>query len=268
LPKAGINGIDIDYKIEGRGEPLVMIAGVSSTKEAWLFQSPVFKKHFRVITFDNRGCGKSGKPSVDYSIRDMADDTAGLIDYLGFNKAHILGASMGGMIAQELAINYPEKINKLVLCCTFAKRTGAGGISVETVKRLGYQSGYSYDDLLNTPAEKILIALSELTFIKRINRLFMLPVMQFWIRMQDVSGMSSQLKAIWGHDTVDRLKLINAPTLLMAGTGDSIIDPLSSEFLSNQIPHSQLVKYKGGSHAFFVEMRKRFNREVIDYLKS
>ena len=81
-----------------------MIMGIASTKSAWLLQTPFLRKHFRVITFDNRGCGKSGNPSEPYSIRDMADDTAGLMDFLGIDKAHVLGVSMGGMIAQELAI--------------------------------------------------------------------------------------------------------------------------------------------------------------------
>ncbi len=268
MPKVNINGIDIDYKIEGNGKPLVMIMGIAATRRAWLFQTSVFKKHFRVITFDNRGCGKSDKPSEPYSIRNMADDTAGLMDFLGIDKAHILGASMGGMIAQELAINYPEKINKLILCCTMAKRTGPGGISAEPAKKLGYKDDYSYNDLLSVSVKNIMLNMAELAFNKKINRIFILPVMKLWVRKQDTSGISNQLKAIWEHDTADRLKLVKVPTLLMTGSDDRIIDCQSSEFLLNQIPHSQLVKYDGGSHAFFVEMRKRFNKKVIEFLKN
>jgi pimeloyl-ACP methyl ester carboxylesterase len=198
----------------------------------------------------------------------MADDTAGLINFLGIDKAHVLGVSMGGMIAQELAINNPEKINRLILCCTSAKVAVTGGISDQPAKKLGYKGNYSYDELLSIPVRNILLALSELGFNKNINRLFMVPVMQLWIMKQDVSGVSNQLKAIWEHDSIERLKLIKASTLLMTGTDDKIIDPLSSEILLKQIPGSRLVKYDGGSHAFFVEMRKRFNNEVIKFLKN
>ena len=104
MPKVIINGINISYKVEGVGEPLVMIMGIASTQRAWLLQTLAFKKHFKVITFDNRGCGESEKPHEPYSIRTLADDTAGLISHMGIDKAHVLGVSMGGMIAQELAI--------------------------------------------------------------------------------------------------------------------------------------------------------------------
>ncbi len=204
MPKANINGINISYKIEGEGEPLVMIMGIASTKRAWLFQTPVFKKYFRVITFDNRGCGESDKSSEAYSIRDMADDTAGLMDSLGIDKAHILGASMGGMVAQELAINHPEKVKKLILCCTMAKRTGPGGISGQPAKKLGYEGNYSYEDLLSVNIRKVMLALTELSFNRRINQIFMLPVMKLWVRNQETFGISNQLKAIWEHDTADR----------------------------------------------------------------
>ncbi|MFZ7104474.1 MAG: alpha/beta fold hydrolase [Peptococcaceae bacterium] len=268
MPTAKINGIDINYKIKGDGEPLVMIMGIASTKSAWILQTPVLRKHFKVITFDNRGCGESGKPSEPYSIRDMADDTAGLMDFLEIDKAHVLGVSMGGMIAQELAINHPDKVNRLILCCTFAKRTGIGGISSRLVDKFGYEGDYSYDDLLNMPIRNILLELQELAFNKKINRLFIVPLMRLWIRNQDVSGITNQLKAIWEHDSVDRLALIKARTLLMTGTDDKIIDSQSSELLVKHIPGSNLVKYEGGSHAFFVEMRKRFNSEVIHFLKD
>ena len=268
MPITKVNGININYKTEGSGEPLVMIMGIASTKSAWLFQTPAFKKQFKVITFDNRGCGGSDKPSEPYSIRDMADDVAGLMDYLKIDKAHVLGVSMGGMIAQELAINHPDKINKLILCCTFARRDGIGGISAQLANKFAYEVDYSYDDLLNIPIRNILLELQELAFNKKINSLFIVPLIKLWIRNQDVSGITNQLKAIWEHDSVDRLKYIKASTLLMTGTDDKIIDPLSSELLLKQIPDSNLVKCEGGSHTFIVEMRKRFNSEVIHFLKD
>ncbi|MDD4924452.1 MAG: alpha/beta hydrolase [Dehalococcoidales bacterium] len=266
MPEAIINGININFKVEGDGEPLVMIMGVASTQKAWYFQTRFFRKHFRVITFDNRGCGESDKPSEPYFIRDMAEDTAGLMNHLGIEKAHILGISMGGMIAQELAINYPEKINKLILGCTFARRIEPGGISADIAKKLGYEGNYSYSDLLSVPVKDIVVALSKLAFNKKINRLFLLPMMKFWIAKMDISGISNQIAAIWEHDAMERLKLINASTLVITGDADRVINPKSSEVLAEMVPDSKLVEYKGGSHAFFVEMRERFNNEVLAFL--
>jgi pimeloyl-ACP methyl ester carboxylesterase len=268
MPKAEVNGINISYKIEGNGEPLIMIMGIASTKKSWLFQTLAFKKYFKVITFDNRGCGESDKPDGAYSIKTMADDTAGLMAYLGIERAHVLGVSMGGMIAQELAINYPEKVNKLILGCTMAKRTEPGGFSTELPKKLGYTGDYSYSDAMNLPVKIIVIALAELAFNIKMNNLFLLPVMKLLMRKHDISGVKNQVAAIWEHDTMQRLKDIKASTLVIAGSDDRVINSQSSDVIAEQIPDSKLVKYEGGSHAFFVEMRKRFNREVIAFLKN
>jgi len=266
MPKALVNGININYKIEGTGEPLIMIMGVASTLTAWYFQTRVFKKYFRVITFDNRGCGDSDKPTELYTIRTMAEDTAGLMEHLGIEKAHVLGISMGGMIAQELAINYPDKINKLILGCTFAKRAEPAGISEELPKMLGYEGNYSYNDLLSVPPGDIVTAMAKLAFNKKIYKLFIKTVIKQAAKKMDFSGISNQIHAIWKHDTIDRLKLIKVPTLVITGNSDSIINPQSSVVIAKRVANAKLVKYDGGSHAFFVEMRKRFNSEVIAFL--
>ena len=109
MPVAKVNGININYKIYGQGEPLVMIMGLSANQSGWVTQIGFFKKHYKVITFDNRGVGKSDKPIGSYTTKIMADDTIGLMDHLGIDKANFMGVSMGGMIAQEIAINYPRE---------------------------------------------------------------------------------------------------------------------------------------------------------------
>ena len=132
MPKARVNGISINYSVEGRGEPLFLIMGFSGSKMAWFFQRGAFRKHFQVVTFDNRGVGQSDKPPGPYSMKMFADDTVGLMDHLGIDKAHVLGASMGGMIAQHIALSHPERVRKLVLSCTVASRQGGGGHSRST----------------------------------------------------------------------------------------------------------------------------------------
>src|SRR5512143_3933191 len=131
MPKTMINGVGISYDVSGSGDPLVMIMGLGGNRSTWRFQVPVFEKYYRVITFDNRGVGDSDKPKGPYSIRQMADDALGLMDHLGIARSHILGASLGGTIAQELAINYPDRVSKLILACTYPCHDGTNGRTPE-----------------------------------------------------------------------------------------------------------------------------------------
>ncbi len=121
MPTTRAEDININYSVKGEGKPLIMIMGYGSGMEGWTAQVPFFSKRFKVVTFDNRGAGKSDKPKGPYTTTMMANDTAHLMENIGITQAHVMGASMGGMIAQELAINHPEKVNRLVLACTYAK---------------------------------------------------------------------------------------------------------------------------------------------------
>ncbi len=268
MPKAYVNGININYKVQGQGEPLVLIMGYAGDKTGWMFQTRAFKRHFRVVTFDNRGVGKSDKPAGAYSTKMMADDTVGLMDHLGIEKAHILGVSMGGMIAQEIAINYPERVNKLILGCTAAGRSESSGMSPEFPRALGLGDNYTDDEVRGLPVVKVLNSLLSSAFNKCIYRTLLAALAKILIRLVSTTGLTGQLEAVMGQDTFDRLPAIQAPTLVMTGTGDRIIMPASSEVLANGIPGARLVKFEGGSHAFFVEMRGEFNREVLDFLMA
>ena len=267
MPKARVNGVNVSYKVEGRGEPLVLIMGFAGPRMGWIFQRLAFRKCFQVITFDNRGVGSSDKPSGPYSMRTMADDTIGLMDHLGIDKAHILGVSMGGMIAQEVAINYPERVRKLVLGCTFARIDDLGGHSADYQKALGLGEGSSTDELRAIPLRKVLSAVFSLAFNSWLCKMSMVPVSKVYARFMATEGVAAQLEAILGHNTLDRLHMIKAPTLVITGTQDRLIRPGSSEAIANRIPNARLVGVEGGSHAFFVEMRSRFNREVLDFLR-
>ncbi|MBL7217196.1 MAG: alpha/beta fold hydrolase [Deltaproteobacteria bacterium] len=118
MPKANIGDMEIYYEEHGQGPPLVMILGLGQDTATWSFQIPELSNRLRLIVFDNRDCGKSSRCLDDYTTRTMAQDTIGLMDHLGIDQAHICGTSMGGMIAQQVVLMAPERVNSLILAST------------------------------------------------------------------------------------------------------------------------------------------------------
>jgi len=268
VPKAKVNGINLYYEVYGQGEPLVLIMGFSGTQAGWIFQRRTFQKYFQVITFDNRGVGKTDKPDGPYSIRMMAEDTIGLMNHLNIERAHILGVSMGGYIAQELAINYPERVKKLVLGCTYARQDEKSGHSTEYHRGLDLRDGCSADELRKVPVSKVLRTELPLAFNNRLYKVIVSLLMNIYAMRMATEGVAAQFQAIAEHDTLERLHMIQAPTLVITGAQDKIIKPASSEVLAKMIPNARLLKIDGGSHSVFIAKRGEFNKAVLDFLKD
>src|ERR1044071_6561394 len=124
MPSVRVGEISMYYIEAGRGEPLVLVMGLGAGHLAWGFQVPAFAERYRVIAFDNRGAGQTDAPDHPYTTRMMADDTVGLMDALGVERAHVLGVSMGGMIAQEIALDHPDRVRSLQLHATLGRPDG------------------------------------------------------------------------------------------------------------------------------------------------
>ena len=124
MPKIQVNGIELFYDVQGTGEPLLLIAGFMCDHIYWSLLMPSLVKQYQVIRLDNRGIGQSSAPNSPYNMKQMASDTAGLLDHLGINKVHVAGHSMGGQIAQELVLAHPEKVRGLMLLSSWAKGDG------------------------------------------------------------------------------------------------------------------------------------------------
>ena len=266
MPKAHVNGINIFYKVQGSGEPLILIMGLGGECGDWVLQSRAFKKDYRVITFDNRGVGKSDKPVEPYTTNTMTDDIVGLMDYLEIDKAHILGVSLGGMIAQEVAIRHPERVRKLILASTSAGRDENGGHSPGLLRAMGLREGFPDEDIKSVDIGKVMTSLNAHAFSGGAIKLMAVPYC--WVRgkLFGIEGLKGQFEAAMTHSTLDRLHLIKAPTLVITGTEDRIVSPSSSDTLASRIPNARLVKIEGGSHTLVAEKRGRFNREVLDFL--
>ena len=267
MPKARVNGISLNYNVEGQGEPLILMMGCGGPGRAWFFQTRVFKKHYKVVTFDARDAalGKTDNPSEPYTMNTLADDTIGLMDHLGIDRAHILGFSMGGMIAEELAINYPERVQKLVLASTVSS---ASQIAPELLRLFGLDEDFSEGDWASVDVRQGFGSATALAFNSKLYRMLVALLFPICDRLGWFERLKGQRGAVAGCDTLDRLHTIRAPTLVIVGTEERCVQLHASEVMASRIPNAKLVKVDGASHAQIFEMRSRFNREVLDFLRS
>lgn len=268
MPKAQVNGINLYYQVHGQGEPLVMIQGFGGGHEGWFFQTRAFRERFRVVVFDNRGIGKSDRSPGPYTIDTMAGDTIGLMDSLGIEKAHILGISLGGIVAQEVAISHPGRVMKLVLACTHTGEGDIGDVHPDMLKAIGVAEGSMEPDLSSVDMMETMGTIVSLAFSRRLYRMILVPLARYQMRRVGPGAYLEQLEAVVGHTTAERLPQVQSPTLVIAGSEDRIVSPRSSEDIARRIPNAKLVMVEGGSHAFNIEMRGRFNREVLDFLRD
>jgi pimeloyl-ACP methyl ester carboxylesterase len=274
IAKVGTN--DIFYEEHGSGDPLLLVMGLAADSTAWIFQVPEFARRHRTIVFDNRGVGRSSKPPGPYTIHEMADDAAGLLDAIGIARAHVVGVSMGGMIAQELALRHPERVRGLVLACTFPEPDAdAERQRAFSLARFGGRVTASGETEIDVTAvdpfmllQHVLPRVFNQSFIDReLPKLLQIfgGALQYGFSLEAILG---QVEAVMGHKATDRLHRIAAPTLVITGDADLLVSPANSDVLARNIPGAKLVRVPGGSHGFNFETPEVFNREVLDFLAT
>jgi pimeloyl-ACP methyl ester carboxylesterase len=270
MSRAKVRDLELHYDESGSGDPLVLIMGLGADSNAWMRQVPEFSRHHQTITFDNRGVGRSSKPPGPYSTRQMADETAGLMDHLGIDRAQVVGVSMGGMIAQELAINYPARVGALVLACTYAEPSpeieALRQNSLQFFGASGSLDGNGSASLPELDPMAILQYMLPLIFSERFiceELPELLPQLTAGLAYGfSLEALLGQVTACMTHDTSDRLRTITRPTLVITGTDDRLVAPHHSDALAAAIPGAKLVKLDGGTHGFNLEMAELFNSEV------
>jgi len=263
VPHVKVDDIQIYYEIHGAGpQTLTMIRGLGADLLAWFAQVPEFAKHFQTIVFDNRGAGRTDKPDGPFSTKQMAKDMNGLLDALNIRRTAILGVSMGGMIAQEFAIQHPEKLSRLILGCTsfggpeaipppmeIWKAVLAGPGADEKTRRLQEQGFFCDETITNNRA---VIA----DYLAARSKFPISP-----------HALALQADAISKHDTADRVGRVQTPTLVMTGKDDRLVPPGNSAAIAARIPGAILKELPGG-HLFMCEYPIDFNRTVIEFVKS
>jgi pimeloyl-ACP methyl ester carboxylesterase len=227
MPSVKVKDIDIFYELHGEGEPLVLITGLGNDVTQYDHIIRELLQHYRVLAFDNRGAGRTDMPEAPYTVGQMADDAAALMNALGIGQAHIVGISMGGRVALALALQHPGLVKSLVLVSTFARQ-----IMVSENGRASPMPQYR-EGVSKYP--------------------------------QPRHAFERQLVASRSYDCGDRLGAINVPTLILHGTSDRLVSPGLAEEIHAGIKGSKMITFAGG-HLFFMTMPGQFCRTVSDFL--
>jgi pimeloyl-ACP methyl ester carboxylesterase len=253
------NGADIYYHERGTGEPLVLIMGFGADGKVWEKHAAVYEKYFRCIILDNRGVGLSDQSPGPYSTALMAADTIAVMDHAGVSSARVIGISMGGAIAQELAINYPSRVLSLALVSTWARFNNYAKKVYENLKHVRRQASAEYfTELLQ------LWIFAPPYYDEYVNELNTDAAGAHYT--QSTNGFEGQLDACINHDAVSRLSQIKVPVLITVGTMDIFTPPAFSELIHRNIPQSSLSVYPTGGHVHHWEDLDRFNKETLHFL--
>lgn len=259
MEKIFANGINICYESNGEGFPLIGLTGKDSNMDWW---NPAIKaalsERNRFIMLDHRGTGRSDAPTEAYEISDMAKDVIGLMDALDIEKAHILGQSMGGMIAQELAIENPSRVSKLILCSTTCgvKRVPP---SFRMIKWLMQKkSTFSPENTLNMLYSK--------SYIQEHPDLIASLVERMQISPSNPRSMEIHHEASKNFDSYHRLGQISAPTLIIHGEDDWVFSPKHAKVLNRLIPNSKLILFPHAGHGVFSQEQSKVLEEIYSFI--
>jgi 3-oxoadipate enol-lactonase len=262
MPYAHANDIDLYYEIQGEGDPLLLIPGLGSDISTWSTFLPEIQSKFQAIAVENRGSARSSKPSDGYSTEQMAADLVALLDQLHIQTVHVVGKSMGGMIAQILAANHPARVRSMVLASTLLRHDQYTQELLELGRSMAEGSG-----LLATYRQAFLLSYSREYCIRNRSRLKEVEVVLKQVQEEDLlRGYLGQSLACEKHDSSALAPKIKVPTLVIVGKYDIITPPEGASELSAAIPGAQLVIFPKGGHGFWREFSSKVNPIVRDFL--
>ena len=262
MPQVGVGDISMHYVEAGAGEPVLLVMGFGGDHLAWGLQMPAFAERHRTIAYDNRGVGQSSTPDVPYTTKVMADDAAGLLDALGIESAHVVAVSMGGMIAQELALHHPRRVRTLQLHATYG-RPDRYMAALSDVWRT-VRSTVGREEWLRTIA---LWLFAPVTYNER-PHLVELVVQNSLANPhpQSMTGFLRQGDAVRTHDALDRLGNIRCPTLVTVAEHDILVPPRFAREIAARMPHAEFHTVAGAGHGYMWERPEEFNRLSLDFI--
>jgi 3-oxoadipate enol-lactonase len=269
MPIKDIDGCEIYYEIKGKGEPLLLITGLGYGSWFWHRLVPELEEDFQIILFDNRGSGQSAKPEGPYTVPLMAGDTAGLLDALKLDHISILGHSLGGFIAQELAVSRPDLVGKLILASTnhggmkvipitqeaLTVMTNREGDPIELVKR-GIEIACAPGFVESHP--EIVKELIDYRFTNPV------PPPQYQAQFAAGAGTASYTDS----QVEQRMASIQVPTLILSGDHDRVVPPGNAELMAEKITDARIVLIQNTGHIFPIEDPVAAASAIKDFLKG
>lgn len=263
MPFADCNGQRLYYEVHGDGPPLLAVHGLSVDTLGWTLQVPAWSQHHRTIVFDNRDVGQSTRADGGYEIADMAADALALADALELEDFHLLGLSMGGTIAQTIALAAPERVRSLTLCVTF----GGGGNWARAQAQMWSKRvlEMSREERVD---ELMLLCFSEALYENVEGMAFLRQMLLANPHPQETDAFVRQLQATSRHEVRERLGTLTMPTHVIGAEHDVLVPVWKSRELAGLIPDARLTVLEGAAHGVNVERAEAFNVAVLDFLAA
>jgi pimeloyl-ACP methyl ester carboxylesterase len=267
MPLAPVGTHSLSYEIHGDapGPPLLLVAGLGGASQGWLaLQVPELAQRHRCVLFDHRGVGASQDPGGPFSTADLADDAAALLAALGIERAHVLGAFLGGMVAQELALRHPARVEKLVLAGSWARPDARRRMLIAKWKAM---VGHGLPREI-IAWERMLWTLADETFEQAD---LVEPMLEGYLQSgfpMSEDTFVRQCDACLGHDTLDRLGAATQPALVVCGQQDVLTPPRLARELAGALPDAHLVTIPHAGHLVMAEAAKRFHEVVLQFLED
>jgi 3-oxoadipate enol-lactonase len=257
------DGTRIHFEVTGKSgaTPVLMIQGLGASKNAWNLQRIAMATRFRIISFDNRGAGRSDKPTEPFTLEQMADDALAVLDAAGIETAHVVGASMGGVISQIVAVKYPHRVRSLTLVCTACRNHPWRQELLQSWAKTAADKG-----MIEVGKEAAQWVMSPRSFRRLVPAFtWMGPLAALRPRHSFVSQIDAILNT--REDLVDQLSTITAPTMVIVGNQDILTPRGDSEEIAERIPNSELVVISGAAHGLMMEHSSTFNKILIEFLQ-
>jgi pimeloyl-ACP methyl ester carboxylesterase len=265
LPRITIGDLRIHWESYGEKDPLLLISGVSGGTWSWEENIEAWSPHFRVIVFDNIGAGRSSKPNRPYTIEEMADHAAAVLDAAGVRQAGVVGLSMGGMIAQELVLRHPDRVHRLVLGCTHCGGSQRIPPHPNVIQRFANNKGLSPEEII----DKNLTLLVTPQFLKLgSDSLKRYKERQLKAPFQPDYALKRQLEAIGRFDVCERITSIHVPTLILTAEQDKLVPPENGRLLSTHIPGAVEKYFAGAGHLIYLECAQDFIETVMKFFRN
>lgn len=260
-----MNGsVRIAWERRGSGEPLLLIHGLGYARWGWEPVLPGLAERFDVLLVDNRGIGESDAPPGPYTVAEMAADAVQVLDEAGVARAHVVGTSLGGMVAQELALSHHDRVHRLVLACTTPGGPKAYPMPQQTVSLLAEAATLEPAVALRRFVEN---ALSTRTVAERPELVERILAHRL-ATAQDPAAWAAQAAAGASFDACDRIESLEAQTLVQTGTEDVVVDPRNSDLLGERLPDATVVRFPGCGHLFFWEQPDEFVDSLTSFLEE